>query len=274
MNLILVYRLFFVIIFVNTFSTIFAFYAFTWEDLLYQMRKNMSWEKARIETNTQVFDPFTKNLDIGEKSYPIELPARGFNQIIHWQDGKVMVIETKDKKGNLLHFYYENNGDVLSVSLDKKRIFSEKEIFPIQLKFKSRYEKDRIKALYQFGIVNKNIAYHIKNDNKVSLRIGSLESGHFALINPKTYELESVHSKIWTGKERWLDLKIVYKKYEKYRWQLYPVITEYFLNEKLFKRVTVTKIRTLSKLPMKNLKKQALNLKFSQPAQLKNDYAL
>ena len=83
-----------------------------------------------------------------------------------------------------------------------------------------------------------------------------------------------MNTRIWTEKDKWLDLKIIFKDYEKYRWQLYPKITEYFLDEKLFKRVTVNKIRTLSSLPLKRLKKQALNLKRSQTTTLKNDYAL
>jgi hypothetical protein len=38
--------------------------------------------------------------------------------------------------------------------------------------------------------------------------------------------------------------------------------------------MTVSKIRTLSRLPLKKLKKQALNLRRTNTATLQNDYAL
>ena len=234
----------------------------------------MSWQAAKIEASIQVFDPFTNHIDKKIKSFPIELPARGYNQIIHWKDGEVMIIETKDKEGELLHFYYEKGGDLLSVSIKENRKFNDEEIENFQLRFKSRFEKNRSKALENFGIVSKKISYHITDNNRVFLRIGNFESGYFALINPKTYELNSMHKKIWKGQGKWLDLKIIFKNYETYRWQLYPKVTEYFLNDRLFKRLTIKKIRTLSKLPLKDLKEKALELNNIQTTSLKIDYAL
>ena len=275
LNLVRLYKFFFVIISLVFGSTIFSYYPLTWEDLIYQMEKRMSWHAARIETNTEVFDPSYFNLDEGTRLNPKKLPARAYNQVIYWKDGEILIIETKNRKNQLLHFYYENNSDLLSISLNDNRTFDTEEILPRELRFKSRYESHRSKALEEFGIISKKVSYHLEDDNRVFLRIGNFKSGHFALINPKNYELYSLHSRIWSRKGAWLDLKIIFKNYEKYRWQLYPVITEYFLDEKLFKRVTVTKIRTLSTLPLKELKKQVLNLKqYQQTTSLSNDYAL
>ena len=274
LKLIRLYKIIFLIIALIFWSKLFAFYPLTWKDLMYQMEKRMSWHAAKIETTIKVFDPLVNNTDSETRLYPRELTSRGYNQVIYWKDGEVLVIETKNRNDELLHFYYENRSDLLSISLNDNRTFVTEEILPRQLRFKSRYEYDRSKALEEFGIISKEVSYHLQDNNRVFIRIGNFESGHFALINPKNYELSSLHSKIWTGQNTWLDLKIIFKNFENYRWQLYPTITEYFLNDKLIKKVTVTKIRTLSTLPIKKLKIQALNLKRSQYTSLINDYAL
>ena len=252
-----------------------AYYPINWDDLMYQMQKRMSWQIARMETVVQIFDPFFNDTEGEPPKRPIELPARSFKQVIHWQDGKALVVETHDEQGELLHFHYENNADQLSISLNDNRSFSTADILPRELRFRSRYEENRSRALQEFGIVSKEVAYHIRDDNHVFLRIGNLESGHYALLNPKTYELSSMHNRIWQEDGSSLDLTIVFKKYETYRWQTYAKVTEYFFDKQLFKRMTVSKIRTLSRLPIKKLKKQAFILRRAKnTATLLNDYAL
>ena len=252
-----------------------AYYPINWDDLMYQMQKRMSWQIARMETVVQIFDPFFNDTEGEPPKRPIELPARSFKQVIHWQDGKALVVETHDEQGELLHFHYENNTDQLSISLNDNRSFSTADILPRELRFRSRYEENRSRALQEFGIVSKEVAYHIRDDNHVFLRIGNLESGHYALLNPKTYELSSMHNRIWQEDGSSLDLTIVFKKYETYRWQTYAKVTEYFFDKQLFKRMTVSKIRTLSRLPIKKLKKQAFILRRAKnTATLLNDYAL
>ena len=262
------------LILLNFTKTSTAFYPIDWDDLMFQMEKGMSWQVARMETIVKVFDPFIKNVDAGIPTRPIELPARSFKQLIHWQDGKILVVETKDEQGELLHFYYENEADLLSLTLNDNRSFLTADILPLQLRFRSRYEEKRSRALQELGIISREVAYHIRDDNHVFLRIGDLESGHYALVNPKSYELSSIHNKIWQEDGSSLDLTIVFKKYETYRWQTYAKVTEYFLDKRLFKRMTVSKIRTLSRLPLKKLKIQAFNLRSFNTATLQNDYAL
>ena len=251
-----------------------AFFALTWDELMYQMEKRMSWRKAKMETIVQVFDPFAKNVDGEFTKIPVELPARGFKQIIHWKDGEILVVETMDEKEQLLHYYYENKGDLLSVSLDDNRTLETEDILPHQLRFRSRFEEDRNRALEETGVIYKSIAYHISNDNNVFLRIGNIESGHFALLNPKTYDLISIHNRFLLENEDWLELKIVFKNYEIYRWQTFPKVTEYFIGNRLFKRVRVSNVRTLSRLPIKILREKAWKLRNLQHASLKIDYAL
>jgi len=53
-----------------------AFFPLTWDDLMFQMEKRMSWKRAKMETIIQVFDPFAKNADGEFSKNPVELPAR------------------------------------------------------------------------------------------------------------------------------------------------------------------------------------------------------
>ena len=252
----------------------FAYYPLSWDDLMYQMESRMSWKRLKMETVVQVFDPLVKTESTDISEHPVEIPARGYKQMIHWKDGEVLVVETYGMNGQLSHFYYEYNKDLISVSLNDKRTFETEDIMPIQLRFRSKFGEIRSKALQEVGIVNKEIAYHVRGDNHVFLRIGDLESGHYALLNPKTYDLSAVHNRIWKPDGSWLDLKIIFKNYETYRWQTYPKVTEYFLEDQLFKRVSVSSVRTLSRLPIKRLKELATKLRHKQIATLKHDYAL
>ena len=266
--------IYFAVYFLIPVLTAVAYYPLSWDDLMYQMESRMSWKRLKMETVVQVFDPFagTEENDIPE--HPVEIPARGYKQMIHWKDGEVLVVETYSMNGQLLHLYYEYNKDLLSVSLNDNRTFEAEDIMPVQLRFRSKFGEIRSKALQEVGIVNKEIAYHIREDNHVFLRIGDLESGHYALLNPKTYDLSAVYNRIWKPDGSWLDLKIIFKNYEKYRWQTYPKVTEYFLDEQLFKRVSVSSVRTISRVPIKRLKDMATKLRHKQIATLKYDYAL
>ena len=254
--------------------TAFAYYPLSWDDLMYHMESRMSWKRLKMETVVQVFDPLVGTDENDITGHPVEIPARGYKQMIHWKDGEVLVVETYSMNGQLLHFYYEYNKDLLSVSLNDNRTFEAEDIMPIQLRFRSKFGEIRSKALQEVGIVNKEIAYHVREDNHVYLRIGDLESGHYALLNPKSYDLSAVHNRIWKPDGSWLDLKIIFKNYEKYRWQTYPKVTEYFLEDQLFKRVSVSSLRTISRLPIKRLKELATKLRHKQIATLKHDYAL
>jgi len=254
--------------------TVFAYYPLSWDDLMYQMESRMSWKRLKMETVVQVFDPFYKTELNDIPGHPVEKPSRGYKQMIHWKDGEVLVVETYSMNGQLLHLYYEYNKDLMSVSLNNNRIFEAEDIMPLQLRFRSRYSEIRSKALQEVGIINKEIAYHIREDNHVFLRIGDLESGHYALLNPKTYDLSAVYNRIWKPDGSWLDLKIIFKEYETYRWQTYPKVTEYFLEDQLFKRVSVSSVRTISRLPIKRLKELATKLSHKQIATSKHDYSL
>ena len=254
--------------------TAFAYYPLSWDDLMFQMESRMSWKRLKMETIVQVFDPFSKIEGNDTPEHPVLIPSRGYKQMIHWKDGEVLVIETYSMNEDLLHFYYEFKERLMSVSLNDNRTFEVEDIMPLQLRFRSRFGEVRSKALQEVGILKKEIAYHVREDNHVFLRIGDFESGHYALLNPKTYDLSVVHNRIWKPDASWINLKIIFKNYETYRWQTYPKVTEYYWDGQLFKRVTVSSVRTISRLPIKRLNELATELRDKKIATLKYDYAL
>ena len=256
------------------FFTAVAYYPLSWDDLMFQMESRLSWKRLKMETIVQVFDPFSKIEGNDTPEHPVLIPSRGYKQMIHWKDGEVLVVETYSMNEDLLHFYYEFKERLMSVSLNDNRTFEVEDIMPLQLRFRSRFSEVRSKALQEVGILKKEIAYHVRQDNHVFLRIGDFESGHYALLNPKTYDLSVVHNRIWKPDESWINLKIIFKNYETYRWQTYPKVTEYYWDGQLFKRVTVSSVRTISRLPIKRLNELATELRYKKIATLKYDYAL
>ena len=251
-----------------------AYYPLSWDDLMFQMESRMSWKRLKMETIVQVFDPFSKIEGNDTPEHPVLIPSRGYKQMIHWKDGEVLVVETYSMNEDLLHFYYEFKDRLMSVSLNDNLTFEVEDIMPLQLRFRSRFGEVRSKALQEVGILKKEIAYHVRQDNHVFLRIGDFESGHYALLNPKTYDLSVVHNRIWKPDESWINLKIIFKNYETYRWQTYPKVTEYYWDGQLFKRVTVSSVRTISRLPIKRLNELATELRDKKIATLKYDYSL
>ena len=251
-----------------------AYYPLSWDDLMFQMESRMSWKRLKMETIVQVFDPFSKIEGNDTPEHPVLIPSRGYKQMIHWKDGEVLVVETYSMNEDLLHFYYEFKERLMSVSLNDNLTFEVEDIMPLQLRFRSRFGEVRSKALQEVGILKKEIAYHVRQDNHVFLRIGDFESGHYALLNPKTYDLSVVHNRIWKPDASWINLKIIFKNYETYRWQTYPKVTEYYWDGQLFKRVTVSSVRTISRLPIKRLNELATELRYKKIATLKYDYAL
>ena len=118
-----------------------AYYPLSWDDLMFQMESRMSWKRLKMETIVQVFDPFSKIEGNEIPEHPVEIPSRGYKQMIHWKDGEVLVVETYSMIGQLLHYYYEFNTDLISVSLTDNRTFEAEDIIPIQLRFRSKYSE-------------------------------------------------------------------------------------------------------------------------------------
>ena len=76
--------IFFAVSFLTPVLIAFGYYPLSWDDLMYQMESRMSWKRLKMETFVQVFDPFIKTHLNEITKHPVEIPARGYKQIIHW----------------------------------------------------------------------------------------------------------------------------------------------------------------------------------------------
>ena len=93
--------IFFLVSSLIPFFTAVAYYPLSWDDLMYQMESRMSWKRLKMETIVQVFDPFAGNDGKDVLEHPVEIPGRGYKQMIHWKDGEVLVVETYSLNGQL-----------------------------------------------------------------------------------------------------------------------------------------------------------------------------
>ena len=230
-----------------------AYFPMSWSDLNYQMRYQAQWYRVMIENRVEVFDPFNSKMVSKGKILPKRVPEKSYVQIIHWKRDQVLVVETRSDEGQLMHLYYEYEEQSIEKQLDTVRYFNLHEIMPHFLRFLSKTKKNRERALREFNIEDFTVS-QTWYDNEIHYQIGITDSDHFALIDPKTFLLKSLHSSIHRADgTKWI-LKVKFSQFKNYQRQEFPQLTEYFLDGKLFKRVNLIKVKSLSRLPIKELK--------------------
>ncbi len=136
----------------------------------------------------------------------------------------------------------------------------------------TKKSEHREQALREFNIEDFLVS-QTWHENQIYYRIGIQGSDHYALIDPKTFFLQSLHSSIQRANGSKWKLEVKFSKFKKYNRQEYPQITEYFLDGNLFKRVRLIKAKTLSRLPIKELKEMAMARVETLSATWKVDYA-
>ena len=220
---------------------------------MFQMRDQTQWKRVRLENSVEVFDPFSRKPDGEFEKTPPLLPERGYVQIIHWQDNRILTIETRDKQGQLLHLFYENEDQQAEWSLDSVKPFSRVEVMPHYLRFLSRKPRNRVRALREMNITDFTVSRHWSREGYALYKVGLDNSGHYALFDQKTFRLQSLHGTIVKKDGTEWRFRVEFRNFKKYRRQYYPRITEYYLDDRLIKRVSLEKLRSLSKLPLKEL---------------------
>ena len=248
-------------------------YQATWKDILFWMQQKYHWDRLVIDAKVQVFDPFAQsNAPSNGTPLPSEIKERGFQQITSWEQDTQLAVEIQDFQGKLLHFYYELNGGVLSVATQSERFFSKMDFFPYHLLFLTGDIENRDFALRESGIEGNEVTLYLDEENRVFYRVGHPESKFFALIDKELLLLHSLHGAWFTegGKEQ--TLKILYSQFRRYHEHPYPSVTEYFVDNLLFKRVTVTSVDAPQSLPLAKFK--ALAQKWNTPhhATIQVDY--
>ena len=254
LNLILIFFTFALMIIPKEGKT---FFQLEWSDLNFQMRYQAQWYRVRLENRIEIFDPFENKMGEMGKKNPKFMPERDYVQIINWKRDQVLVIETRNDEGQLMHLYYENGDQTVQKQIDPIRFFNLNEIMPHYLRFLTKKSEHREQALREFNIEDFLVS-QTWHENQISYRIGIQGSDHYALIDPKTFFLQSLHSSIQRANGSKWKLEVKFSKFKKYNRQEYPQITEYFLDGNLFKRVNLIKAKILSRLPIKELKEMAM----------------
>ncbi len=245
-------------------------YQFNWEDLWQHVqKKTRKWDRVIFTTTVQVFDPFAQADNSSHQ--PLSSTALGYRQTIHWQEG-MLVVETWDHAGELLHFYYESNGIVVDVVTQSERHFLKMDVLPHYLRFIVQRPEEWQRALREVYIQGNEISFYRDPEYNIHYRVGELRSNHFALVDKQTFFLKAIHYQIRNGEEEHL-IRIAFENMTSYEKLEYPGQTDYFLDDRLFKLVLVHSFERPEKLPIDQLRKKAE--RWSQPrfTTLNHDYA-
>ncbi len=246
-------------------------YKLNWRDLMHHvLPHHKRWKQVVIHTTVQIFDPFYKpeaaskgSSSKGGKTVDRELPGQGFRQVIYWQEN-LLAIETQTEKKQLLHYYYEFDGHVVSASLVPNRPFADDDVLPHYLLFVTRNERAWRHALQRVNIPGWEISFYQDDAFNLYYRIGDREDDHFALVDPQTFLLSGLQSTLRIGEEDY-HVQVRFHEMTQYNKLEYPKQTDYFLNDRLFKRVNVDAIQVPKSLPLKKLREKAIRWTQEEP---------
>lgn len=247
-------------------------YQNTWNDLWPQiLQNNAPGETLMLTTTVQVFDPFAEEAANAPESLQ-SLPELGYSQKIYWQSQELLAIETLDARGALLHFYYESKGDVVNVATQQERPFLTTDILPHYLLFMVKRAKDWENALKILPIQDHEVSLHHDEKFRIFYRIGEPQTENFALIDKQDFLLKSLHYGL-QAEEKTHRIQIVFNEMTAYETLKYPKQTDYFIDHRLFKRVTVDSLKSPAQLPLKSLQKKAAEWAKPRLLSLHVDYA-
>ncbi len=244
-------------------------YQLNWNDLWYYIEQNTRmWDRVIFTTTAQVFDPFVQSDTLSQQ--PSALTELGYEQTIYWEEGMV-VVETRDHEGELLHFYYDSNGAIVDVNAQSRRNFLKMDILPHYLRFVVKHVEAWQKALQEVYIEGSEISLYRDPDLNIHYRIGQLQSNHFALVDKQRFFLKALHYPIQNGEKEHL-IRIAFEKMTTYEKLEYPAQTDYFLDNRLFKRVLVQSFKRPEQLPWEQLHLKARQLSETPFTTLEYDY--
>ena len=232
-----------------------------WGDLQFQMNQRVKWRRIYLETEVQVFDPFQSVADAKGKLRPVERPARHYRQRIHWKADEVIIVESTGFQNRQRHIHIEYKDNYADTALHPG--FDWHETSPWYLRLLARNSHNREQTLREYGLSGFHVTLQLSANNHAFYRVGHPESGAYAFIQPITFRFHSLHREVQQPDGTVWRLEVRFSKFKTYRKQAYPQVTEYLLDGKLHKRVTVTKMEYLRRIPVTD---RSTELKpFAQP---------
>jgi len=232
-----------------------------WGDLQFQMNQRVKWRRIYLETEVQVFDPFQSVADAKGKLRPVERSARHYRQRIHWKADEAIIVESTGFQNRQRHIHIEYKDNYADTALHPG--FDWHETSPWYLRLLARNSQNREQTLREYGLSGFHVTLQLSEDNHAFYRVGHPESGAYAFIQPITFRFHSLHREVQQPDGTVWRLEVRFSKFKTYRKQAYPQVTEYLLDGKLHKRVTVTKMEYLRRIPVTD---RSTELKpFAQP---------
>jgi hypothetical protein len=219
-----------------------------WEDLQFQMNQHVKWWRIYLETEVQVFDPLQTFTDAKGKFRPVERPARRYRQRIHWKADEAIIVESLGFQQRRLHVHLEYKDNYADTVLHPG--FDWHETSPWYLRLLGRNSQNREQTLWEYGLSGFDVTLQLTEDSHAFYRVGHPESGAYALIQPVNFQIHSLHREVQQPDGTVWQLEVRFSKFKIYRKQAYPQVTEYLLDGKLHKRVTVTKLEYLQRIPV------------------------
>lgn len=233
----------------------------SWEDLQHQLNQHVKWWRIYMETEVQVFDPFQSVEDAKGKLLPVERPARSYRQRIHWKADEALIVESTGFQSRRVHVHLEYKDNYADTALQPG--FDWHEVAPWYLRLLGRNSENREQTLREYGLSGFHVTLQLAEGNHAFYRVGHPESGAHAFIRPVTFRFHALHREVQQPDGTVWRLEVRFSKFKTYRKQAFPQVTEYLLDGKLHKRVTVTKMEYLRRIPVTD---RSTELKpFSQP---------
>lgn len=218
-----------------------------WEDLQFQMNQHVNWWRIYLETEVQVFDPLQAVADAKGKLHPVERPDRRYRQRIHWKADEAIIVESLGFQKRL-HIHLEYKDNYADTALHPG--FDWHETSPWYLRLLGRDSQNREQTLREYGLSGFHVTLQLTEDSHALYRVGHPESGAYAFIQPITFRMHSLHREVQHPDGTVWQLEVRFSKFKTYQKQAYPQVTEYLFDGRLHKRVTVTKMEYLHRIPV------------------------
>jgi len=250
-------------------TTSFA-YQITWPDLMEKVLNNEKKNQLILTTSVEIFQPFIREKE--DKVKWGKVAELSFQQKIYWILGELLAVEIFSDDHKILHFYFEYKGDIVNVSTQKDRFFTEQDILPDYLRFIVRRSKDWENALRDMNIQGRQISLYRGEDGNIYHQIGNAKSANFLLLNQKDFLVSSLQFGFQMNHNEHI-VQIHFKEMIKDKAVNYPKQTDYLLDHQLFKRVTLNTIETDQPIPLEILHQKAIKWSRRNSASFQYNFA-
>jgi len=194
----------------------------------------------QVSLKVRIFDPealVSLDQPLPPQSPASEAVAFGYTQEILLIRDEVVINQTKDLKGDILHLSIRSSGRQLEKNYNKKRPFSAREVEFLPSVLVTKYPAILMDRLGKLG-VNPAVVGTVPQGYKILYRIGGPKEN--LLIDPKTYEVLG-HNSLVNIDGRDYPLQVLFVGHYPKKPQL-PAQILYYINGRLFKEATVTKV--------------------------------